>query len=223
MAEVAATMARLGGTVTGHVLAASAQPNAPTMQMSSLASISQAVGEVAPPSVSSKSNAPLMILLGVIGFLVLGGIAAVMGAGFFAARLVHRPGGGVTAAIGESPSGSVTVGAVAGSAVEASPGATPHCGRFSKFLVPTPPGFGVMSCVDSNGMGSLTFVGTASPHMACVPMKKWTNGLGWMLDAETAVDTTEATILHRGSQQLTVACTASAGKTMVVVSLTPRS
>jgi serine/threonine protein kinase len=73
MAEVAASMANLGGTVAGHGLVVPAQPNA----------------ALEARSVSAKSNAPLMVVLGVVTFLVLGGIAALVGVGVFAARWVH--------------------------------------------------------------------------------------------------------------------------------------
>jgi hypothetical protein len=215
MAEVAATMARLGGTVTGHVLAPSAQPNAPTLQMSSLASISQAVGEVGSPAISAKSNAPLMILLGVVGFLVLGGIAAIVGVGFFASRWVHGSGAATTAAV--SATGGHTMAEATGG------GGAGYCGRFAKLQVPKPAGFGVQSCMDGNGIAALSFVGESAPSVACAPMKRWANGLGWTVDADTSVESSEATMLHRGGEQLTVACSASGAKTMVVVSLSPRA
>src|SRR5205807_10536441 len=99
----------------------------------------------------------------------------------------------------------------------------PHCGRFAKFLVPTPPGFGVMGCVDSNGMAALTFSGPGSPSAACVPMKQWVSGLGWTVDAESDGGGAETMFLHHEKDQLTVACTAAGGMTMVSVALMPRS
>ncbi|HEX4462287.1 MAG TPA: serine/threonine-protein kinase, partial [Polyangia bacterium] len=233
MAEVAATMARLGGTMTGTAEPATSQPTAPTIQTSSLASISQAVGQmtaatashsghtVALPGstttaaaghVSKGSSHALWIVLGVLAFLAVGGVAAVVGVGYLAARAVKHGDADVKAA---ATNGTVAVGAAAVAG-------EPHCGRFAKILVPTPPGFNMMACSDTNGIGSLMFSGTGPTSAACAPMKTWAKGLGWDVDAEAAIAGTESLVLHRADAQLSLSCTATNGTTMVAVALTPK-
>ena len=219
MAEVAATMGRLGGTMTGTAEPATSQPTAATMQMSSLASISQAVGQIAPKTtattahVNKGSSHALWIVLGVLAFLAVGAVAAVVGVGYMASRVVHR-------ASGDDPKPGASNGVVA--AVATTPTGEPHCGRFAKILVPTPPGLSLISCADTNGMGSLMFSGSGSTSVACAPMKTWAKGLGWDVDAETAIAGTEALVLHRADQQMSLSCTATNGTTMVAVALTPK-
>jgi serine/threonine protein kinase len=232
MAEVAVTMGQLGGTITGHAQPATAQPSSPTLQMSSLASISQAAGEVAPrASVSAKSNHAILIVLGVVAFLGVGAVAVVAGLGFMATRLVRQSGPVAAASVGSGPGSSAGVATGAalantGAAGNVAPlvavAGAPHCGRFAKFLVPSPAGFTMTSCADMNGMSSLLFSGSGSPSAACAPMKAWGRALGWDVDAETAVAGTEALMLHKDHDQLTLSCTATGGTTMVAVALTPR-
>ncbi len=92
--------------------------------VSSLASIIQVVGEVAPAaaSVGRKSNAALFTVLGVVAFLVLGGIAAIVGFGIVATKLVRH----ARERGGEVPSGAGV--AAAGLSVAG----VPHCGRFAR-------------------------------------------------------------------------------------------
>ncbi len=219
MAEVAATMGRLGGTMTGTAEPATAPPTAATMQMSSLASISQAVGQMAPQTtatgahVGKGSGHALWIVLGVLAFLAVGAVAAVVGVGYLATRVVRH-------ASGDDPKAAATNDVVA--AVAAPATGEPHCGRFAQILVPTPPGFSMIACSDTNGIASLMFSGSGSTSVACAPMKTWAKGLGWEVDAETAISGTEALVLHRAQLQMSVSCTATNGSTMVAVALTPK-
>jgi serine/threonine-protein kinase len=222
MAEVVATMARLGGTVTGHAIATPAAASAST--------ISRPAGEVARRTQVLRRPRTAIFF----GASVAVAIAAVLLVALVRpGRDARAPAATASAPASDAPSSG---GAPSGGAAPASASATaratppgpvprgePHCGRFKHFLVPTPPGFSVMSCSDSHEMASLVFTGKGSSSAACAPMKLWAKSLDWDVDFDTTVSGTEAVVLHHEREQLTVACASNTSMTVVSVSLVPVS
>jgi len=202
MADVAATMAQLGGSMSSMV-PVKAEPSAPTLHLASPESGSRVVGEVARRTEVLRPPSRLPWVLGLVAAVVLIGGATVT------ALLVRGGGAHPPVVVAPSPARPPAV-------------AVP-CGRFVDFFVPTPPGLSLLSCFDANGLGTLTFTGFGNPSYVCAPMKQWATNLGWVRDSERATATTESLALHRDRERLTLLCTASGGTTTVSISLAPRS
>jgi serine/threonine-protein kinase len=201
MAEVAATLTRLGGGTT-TVVSGQSEPNAPTLHVPSSDSISSVAGEVAKRTlVLKQSRRPL--LLGVVAsVLVLGGATAV--ALFLRDSHASRAVAATTNAARPQPPALT---------------APAPCGPFVDFFVPTPPGTSLTGCRDADGLATLTFSGYGNPSFVCGPMKRWASNLGWTQDSERATSATESLAFHRDRQRLMLLCTTSGGATTVSVTI----
>ncbi|MBM4392011.1 MAG: hypothetical protein FJ090_12890 [Deltaproteobacteria bacterium] len=95
------------------------------------------------------------------------------------------------------------------------------CGRFKEMSLHAPPGMSVMVCSEGGGNDSIVLSGSGDPSDACKSVKSWAEGAGFTTEFDVNSSGTYAVTLKKGSDRLSVGCTAMAGQTTVSITLTP--
>jgi hypothetical protein len=117
---------------------------------------------------------------------------------------------------GSGDAGSGSTGSTGGGVTEG------LCGRYKDDGLSLPSGFSVIGCTIGNGSESLLAMGSGAPDASCKGVKEWATGKGWGIQYDTAASGAVAVLLQKGSEQMSIACSDSAGQTAIAVSITPK-